>query len=93
VVTPRGYRPTGCGAPLTHHDEAHDPRTGRIATHVDGSLARREPLSALVAAEAGVRGRFGYGPAADDVHLTLPRGGAPGLDRAHDLSASGPGPR
>lgn len=45
-----------------------------IATHFDRSIARGEPVSALFAAEAGIYGRFGYGEAADNVRLTIPRG-------------------
>lgn len=45
-----------------------------IATHFERSLARGEPVSALFAAEAGIYGRFGYGSAADNLRLTLPRG-------------------
>lgn len=44
-----------------------------ISTHFARSLARREPVSALFAAEAGIYGRFGYGSAADDLRLTLAR--------------------
>ncbi|SFK33283.1 GNAT family N-acetyltransferase [Cellulomonas sp. KH9] len=55
-----------------------------IATHLERSLERGEPVSALFAAEAAIYGRFGYGSAADDVRLTLPRGAAlrpvPGSD-------------
>ncbi|MBO0921489.1 GNAT family N-acetyltransferase [Cellulomonas sp. zg-ZUI222] len=55
-----------------------------IATHLERSLGRGEPVSALFAAEAAIYGRFGYGSAADDVRLTLPRGAAlrpvPGSD-------------
>ncbi|MGV8968202.1 MAG: GNAT family N-acetyltransferase [Cellulomonas sp.] len=50
--------------------------TSMIATHVDRSIARGEPVSALFAAEAGIYGRFGYGRAADNVRLTIPRGAA-----------------
>jgi predicted acetyltransferase len=45
-----------------------------ICTHVERSLARREPVSALFAAEPAIYGRFGYGCAADDLRLTLARG-------------------
>lgn len=48
--------------------------TSMIATHFERSLARGEPVSALFAAEAGIYGRFGYGSAADDLRLTVPRG-------------------
>lgn len=44
-----------------------------IATHVQRSAARAEPVSALYAAEPGIYGRFGYGSAADAVAVTLPR--------------------
>lgn len=44
-----------------------------IRTHVERCLERGEPVSALFAAEAPIYGRFGYGSAADDVRLTLPR--------------------
>lgn len=58
--------------------------TSMIATHAERSLARREPVSALFAAEQGIYGRFGYGCAADAVRLTLPRRAAlrpvPGSD-------------
>ena len=45
-----------------------------LSTHFDRSLARGEPVSALFAAEAAIYGRFGYGSAAADLHLTLARG-------------------
>ncbi len=54
----------------------HGLLTSMIATHFERSLARAEPVSALFAAEAGIYGRFGYGGAADDVRLTVPRGAA-----------------
>ncbi|MCM0638682.1 GNAT family N-acetyltransferase [Cellulomonas wangsupingiae] len=44
-----------------------------LRTHVERSLERGEVVSALFAAEAAIYGRFGYGSAADDVRLTLPR--------------------
>ncbi|MFS0704862.1 GNAT family N-acetyltransferase [Cellulomonas sp. 179-A 9B4 NHS] len=44
-----------------------------IRAHLDRALARGEVVSALFAAEAGIYGRFGYGSAADELHLTLPR--------------------
>lgn len=47
-----------------------------IGTHVERSLERGEPVSALFAAESAIYGRFGYGSAADDVRLTVPRGAA-----------------
>ncbi|MCC2315267.1 GNAT family N-acetyltransferase [Cellulomonas xiejunii] len=45
-----------------------------ITTHLERSLERGEPVSALFAAEAPIYGRFGYGSAADQVRLTVPRG-------------------
>jgi len=55
-----------------------------IGAHFERSAARGEPVSALFAAEAGIYGRFGYGQAADDTRLSLPRGAAlrpvPGSD-------------
>ncbi len=47
--------------------------TSMIGTHVERSLGRGEPVSALFAAEQPIYGRFGYGCAADAVRLTLPR--------------------
>ncbi|MBO3095985.1 GNAT family N-acetyltransferase [Cellulomonas dongxiuzhuiae] len=47
-----------------------------ITTHLERSLERGEPVSALFAAEAPIYGRFGYGSAADQVRLTVPRGAA-----------------
>ncbi|GIG35769.1 GNAT family N-acetyltransferase [Cellulomonas pakistanensis] len=47
-----------------------------IRAHLDRSLGRGEPVSALFAAEPGIYGRFGYGSAADHVRMTLPRGAA-----------------
>lgn len=47
-----------------------------IADHLARSLGRGEPVSALFAAEPGIYGRFGYGRAADDLRLTVPRGAA-----------------
>jgi len=47
--------------------------TSMVRTHVERSLDRGEPVSALFAAEAAIYGRFGYGSACDDVRLTLPR--------------------
>ncbi|MDM7855968.1 GNAT family N-acetyltransferase [Cellulomonas alba] len=44
-----------------------------IDAHFERSLGRGEPVSALYAAEPAIYGRFGYGSAADDVRLTLPR--------------------
>lgn len=55
-----------------------------IRDHVDRSLARGEAVSALYAAEPAIYGRFGYGVAAYDVRLTVPRAAAlrpvPGAD-------------
>ncbi|HEY0189448.1 MAG TPA: GNAT family N-acetyltransferase [Cellulomonas sp.] len=45
-----------------------------IASHLERSLARGEVVSALFAAEPGIYGRFGYGSAADNLRLTVPRG-------------------
>jgi len=45
-----------------------------ITHHLDACAERGETVSALFAAEAGIYGRFGYGLAAHDVRLTLPRG-------------------
>lgn len=45
-----------------------------IATHFENSLARREPVSLLFAAEPGIYGRFGYGLAARSASLTIGRG-------------------
>lgn len=47
-----------------------------IHDHVERSLARGEAVSALYAAEPAIYGRFGYGLAAYDVRLTVPRGAA-----------------
>lgn len=56
-----------------------------IADHFARSLARDEAVSALFSAEPAIYGRFGYGKAADDVRMTIPRGAAlrdvPGWDR------------
>ncbi|NDO91365.1 GNAT family N-acetyltransferase [Cellulosimicrobium composti] len=56
-----------------------------IDTHLARCRERGEPVSALFAAEAAIYGRFGYGKAADDVRLTVPRGAAlrdvPGAER------------
>ncbi|MFV2145862.1 MULTISPECIES: GNAT family N-acetyltransferase [Isoptericola] len=53
-------------------------RRGIASAMIDLHLARcrerGEPLSALFAAEYPIYGRFGYGKAADDVRLTIPRG-------------------
>lgn len=45
-----------------------------IAHHFADCLARGEAISGLNAAEAGIYGRFGYGMAATQVSLTIPRG-------------------
>ena len=50
--------------------------TTMIRAHLDRSLGRGEPVSALFAAEPGIYGRYGYGSASDSVRLTLPRGAA-----------------
>lgn len=47
-----------------------------IAEHFARSLAAGEAVSALTAAEYAIYGRFGYGKAADDLRLTIPRGAA-----------------
>lgn len=47
-----------------------------IDDHFGRSLARGEAVSALFAAEPGIYGRFGYGLAARDLRLTVPRGAA-----------------
>ncbi|WP_225754028.1 GNAT family N-acetyltransferase [Actinotalea sp. Marseille-Q4924] len=56
-----------------------------IHDHVARSLARGEAVSALYAAEPAIYGRFGYGVAAYDVRLTVPRTAAlrpvPGADQ------------
>lgn len=55
-----------------------------IDEHFRRSLARGEAVSALFAAEAPIYGRFGYGLAANELRLTVPRGVAlrevPGAD-------------
>ena len=55
-------------------------RRGLLTAMIDQHLARcrdrGEPLSALFAAEAAIYGRFGYGKAADDLRLRIPRGAA-----------------
>lgn len=45
-----------------------------IDQHLADCLDRGETVSALFAAEAGIYGRFGYGLAAHDLRLTVPRG-------------------
>jgi predicted acetyltransferase len=47
-----------------------------IDTHFERALGRGEPVSALFAAEPAIYGRFGYGSAADDVRLVIPRAAA-----------------
>lgn len=47
-----------------------------IADHLGRSLARGEAVSALFAAEPGIYGRFGYGLAARELRLSIPRGAA-----------------
>ncbi|MEK8225120.1 GNAT family N-acetyltransferase [Oerskovia sp. M15] len=55
-----------------------------IDVHFEQAEAAGEPVSALFAAEAAIYGRFGYGQAAQDLRLTIPRGAAlrdvPGAD-------------
>ncbi|MCL2463548.1 MAG: GNAT family N-acetyltransferase [Micrococcales bacterium] len=48
--------------------------TAMIATHFERSLARGEAISALYAAEEAIYGRYGYGRAADQLTLSVPRG-------------------
>jgi len=47
-----------------------------IDVHFEQARAAGEPVSALFAAEAAIYGRFGYGQAAQDLRLTIPRGAA-----------------
>ena len=47
-----------------------------IDAHFERSLQRGEPVSALFAAEAAIYGRFGYGCAADELGVEVPRGAA-----------------
>ncbi|SKC78146.1 GNAT family N-acetyltransferase [Krasilnikoviella flava] len=58
--------------------------TAMIGQHLERCRERGEALSALFAAETAIYGRFGYGKAADDLRLTVPRGAAlrdvPGAD-------------
>lgn len=54
-----------------------------IDQHFEDCLARGETISALFAAEAAFYGRFGYGAAAQDLRLTVPRGA-----RLHDVPGS-----
>ncbi|HEX5333878.1 MAG TPA: GNAT family N-acetyltransferase [Cellulomonas sp.] len=55
-----------------------------IDTHFARAVDRGEPVSALFAAEPAIYGRFGYGSAADNLRLVVPRGAAlrdvPGSD-------------
>ncbi len=48
--------------------------TAMIDFHFARSLERGEPVSALFAAEMAIYGRFGYGAAANDVRVKIPRG-------------------
>jgi predicted acetyltransferase len=50
--------------------------TAMIDDHFTRSLGRGEAVSALFAAEPAIYGRFGYGLAATDLHLKVPRGAA-----------------
>jgi len=50
--------------------------TGMIDLHMARCRERGEPLSALFAAETAIYGRFGYGRAANDLRLIVPRGAA-----------------
>jgi len=47
--------------------------TAMIDEHLGRSLERGEVLSALYAAETAIYGRFGYGRAADELQVRLPR--------------------
>ncbi|PZR55532.1 GNAT family N-acetyltransferase [Xylanimonas oleitrophica] len=47
-----------------------------IDLHLGRCRERGEPVSALFAAEAAIYGRFGYGRAAHDLRLAVPRGAA-----------------
>lgn len=49
---------------------------GMIEHHFADCLAHGEPISGLMAAETPIYGRFGYGMAATQVNLTIPRGAA-----------------
>ncbi|MGW8566070.1 GNAT family N-acetyltransferase [Isoptericola sp. NPDC055881] len=55
-------------------------RRGLLTAMIDQHLARcrerGEAVSALFAAEAAIYGRFGYGKAADDLRVAVPRGAA-----------------
>lgn len=48
--------------------------TAMMTEHFSRSLARGEAVSALFAAEAAIYGRFGYGLAAHDLRVQVPRG-------------------
>lgn len=48
--------------------------TAMIADHHQRSLSRGEAISALFAAEPAIYGRFGYGLAAGDLRMRIPRG-------------------
>ncbi|MBI9115050.1 GNAT family N-acetyltransferase [Sanguibacter suaedae] len=50
--------------------------TAMIDHHLAQCLERGETVSALFAAEAAIYGRFGYGHAADDLRVRIPRGAA-----------------
>ncbi|MCL1871674.1 MAG: GNAT family N-acetyltransferase [Promicromonosporaceae bacterium] len=50
--------------------------TAMIDTHLAECAERGEAFSALFAAEHAIYGRFGYGRAADDLRLEVPRGAA-----------------
>lgn len=66
--------------------------SGMIREHVARSLERGEAISALYAAEMAIYGRFGFGLAARDVHVKVPRGAAlrdvPGADEVSVRFAS-----
>lgn len=47
-----------------------------IETHFNDCRRRGESVSALFAAEPTIYGRFGYGPASQDIRITIPRGAA-----------------
>jgi predicted acetyltransferase len=59
--------------------------TAMIDLHLARTAERGEMISALFAAESAIYGRFGYGHAADDLRLDIPRGAAlrdvPGSER------------
>jgi predicted acetyltransferase len=74
----------------------HGILTGMIRHHLAASHERGEAISALFAAEMPIYGRFGYGLAARNTRMTIPRGAAlrdvPGTDevrlRVEHLDAS-----